>query len=338
MPINWRFPTAVELDFVVQEYAGVAQEQMLGHQILPLVERNTDRVRWDILDNDRGMTRPVAPDADPAFDERLGVTTKEYTPLEFGQFARIPRSEIESARRLGTLGEVVDVSELVTRELTRQLNKVHLRIEFLIWQALLGQISFNENGVVVTETFPVQTYTAATSWADRANATPLRDFDAVALLMRGTGASLSGARAYANRKVINSLLENGNTADIRGLMNLQTTATIGLTEVNRVMALRGLPEVIQYDEGYYDDAGNFIPFIPDNTVIVVGRRPTGQQVGDFLLTRTAYKLQAGEPQPGIWQRVIPPREDSTNPTILVGAGFKGGPRLLYPRSVVVMNV
>jgi hypothetical protein len=338
MPINWKFPTAVELDFVTQEYAGVAREAMIGHQILGLVERNTSRIRWDELDNDKGMTAPVAPDADPPYDQRLGVTTKEYTPYEFGQFARIPRSEIEAARRLGTLGEVLDVTELVTRELTRQLNKVHVRIESLIWSALLGSISIDENGVKISETFPVQTYTAATAWSSTATATPLKDFDAVALLFRGKGASIAGARAYANRKTVNYLLENSNNADIRGLVNLQTTANIGLSEINKVLALRGLPELIQYDEGYYDASGNFTLFIPDNKVIVIGRRAPGEVIGDFVLTRTAYKMVNGEPTPGIWTRVIPPQDDDTNPTIRVGAGFKGGPRIFYPKSIVVMSV
>lgn len=338
MPINWKYPTSVELDFVVQEFKATAMESMLGHQVLQLVERNTSRIRWDVLDNDKGMTSAITPDADPPFDQRPGLTTKEYTPIDFGQFARIPRSEIEGARQPGTLGVPLDVTEMTVRELSRQLNKVHVRIESLIWAALQGSMSVNDNGVTITETFPVQTFTASPLWSTLATATPLKDFDAVGLLFRGKGASMAGARAYANRKTINYLLENSNTNDIRGLLNLQTTITIGTQEVNKILAMRGLPELIQYDEGYYDANGNFTLFIPDGKIVVVGRRAPGEVIGDFVLTRTAYRLVNGEPTPGIWSRIIPPQDDSINPTILVGAGFKGGPRIFYPGSVVAMTV
>ena len=352
MGIVLTFPSNVELDMLTQEYV-INREQLLGQSIMPFQEHQTQRVRWDELDSVRGMTAVHNMDSDPRIGRRPGSRTREYEPIPFKETDVIKESELLRARELGTLGGVINIDALVVRTLRSRVDQTFLRAEYLRWQALCGALSINENGVRVNETFPIQTYTAVTQWSDHQNATPLRDFNAVSLLFRGTGASAAGATAYLNRKTLNDLLENTNESDIRGFRNQNyLDLTFSLDEVNRIMAARGLPNLVAYDEGYIDDDGNFRTFIPDNVVIVVGRRPNGERIGEFAMTPTLHRQVNGLPAPGFFTFIevngqvnqgvanidLAQLGAGKNPKIEITGGVYGGPILFYPRSIVRMNV
>jgi hypothetical protein len=112
---------------------------------------------------------------------------------------------------------------------------------------------------------------------------------------------------------------------------------------------RGLPEIVPFDEGWEDTSGNFNLFIPDGESIVVGKRMQGQQIGDYLLTPTLHRQKNGMPAPGFFAFVTVNGEGNPNgsvavnlgdlgaagnPKIGVVHGMYGGPRLMYPRSII----
>jgi hypothetical protein len=352
MAIVYRIPSNVSLDQVTQEYF-VEHEKFIGEKILPFTPSFAQRVQWDERDNERGMTGAHQLGTEPRIVGRRGSKLREYDPIYFKETDVIREDELLRARQLGTLGGVVDLSELMGRTIRVREDKNFIRAEFLRWQALRGEIHVHENGVNVDETFPIQIYNVTTGWDDRANAKPLRDMNAVKLLFRGTGASAKGAIAYCNQFTLNLLLENANQNDIQGFrsQNFLSTA-FSIDELNRIQSARGLPTFEAYDEGYIDDDDEFQTFLEDGEVIVIGKRPAGQVVGDLVMTASLHREERGMPAPGMFTIVEvngqPNRsavEVSTsdlgagkNPRIEVTGGFYGGPRLLYPRSVVKMNV
>ena len=71
--ITYRFPTNSSVEGVVQEYAMVQRENMLGLSWLPFKDLYTQRVKWDEKDRDRGATAVHNMNADPKIGSRAGL-------------------------------------------------------------------------------------------------------------------------------------------------------------------------------------------------------------------------------------------------------------------------
>lgn len=351
MSIIYRVPTNVSMDETTQEYV-IEREKFLGEEILPFTEAMTQRVRWDELDAERGMTAPSNLKTDPVIDTRPGSKTREYTPIPFKETDVIGEDELLEARAFGTLGGVVNLSEQIGRVMRARMDKTFIRFEWLRWQTLMGEFTVNENGVYVHEEFPVQVYDVDTDWDDRDNATPLRDDNAVAQMFVGTGASADGAIAYCNRTTLNWRLENANAKDLGGIKVDNTNLTFDVDQMNKISSRRGVATYRPYEEGYNPRIGDFTKFIPDGIVVVVGKRQKGQKVGDVCLTPSFHRTKNGQPAPGFFNvlevngRGNPGMVEVSaadlgagkNPRIENTGGGYGGTRLKYPRSVIVMKV
>jgi hypothetical protein len=346
------FPTNAELDLVVQDY--VAQtENFIGATILPETNSMHQKVRWDERDHDRGMTNAHVMGTDPKVDRRMGSVTREYEPIPFKETDLFKEDEILRSRELGTLNQTLDLSREIARTAKNRLDKTRIRMEWLRWQTLLGSISINENGVKVNETFPVQPHDAAVAFSTVATAAPLKEFNAVKLKFRKTGASAQGGKAYLNQTTANSILENQNANDLKGFQNANfTQLPYSIEEANKILSVRGLPELVVYDEGYIDENDDLQLFIPDGKIIVVGKRPAGQTVGDWVSTPSLHRNVDGQPAPGYFSIVEVNGQSSEivgavsmsqlgqgkNPKVEITGGIYGGTRLIYPKSVVVMDV
>jgi hypothetical protein len=350
MSLVLTFPTNAELNQVVQAFEA-RPEEYIGQTILPLAESMYQEVQWDERDHDRGLTAPHLMGTDPKYDKRQGSVKRKYTPIPFKETDLLKEDEILRARQLGTMAGTLDLSEEIARIARDRFNKTMARIELLRWQTLLGSIAIDENGVKVSETFPVQTHDAAVGFGTLATAAPLKEFNAVKLKFRKTGASAQGAKAYMNQKTANYILENQNAADLKGFQNANFVhLPYSIEEANKILLARGLPELVVYDGGYVDEADAYQQFIADDRIVVVGKRP--QPVGDFMSTPSLHNSRNGQPAPGYFSIVEvngQPSEmvgavqmgqlgSSKNPKVEITGGIYGGTRLLYPKSVVVMDV
>lgn len=348
--ITYKFPTNVELDMMTREYV-INREKFKGQMIIPFKETMAQKVQWDELDNERGMTTPHQMDADPKVTERPGSQLREYTPAYFKESELIKESELLNARAFATLGGVVNIDQLVAERLRSRIDKDFIRAEWLRWQMLLGSISINENGVKVNETFAVQTHNPAVAWNNTANAKVLTEIEAAALKFYGTGATAAGAMLYVNRPTLNNILANTNQADIAAFRNANyLNLTYSLEELNKVFEARGLPMLMLYDEGYIDANGDFQTFIPEGKAILVGKREGSMPMGSFMLTPSLHKTSNGMPAGGFFSLVTVNGETNNtgmvnlsalgaaaNPKISVTTGFYGGPTLFYPKSIIVIN-
>lgn len=353
MSLVLTFPTNAELNEVVQAFE-VDPSQHIGSTILPMAESMYQEVQWDERDADRGLTAPHALGADPKVDIRQGSTRRKYTPIPFKETDLLKEDEILRARQLGTMAETLDLSQEIARIARDRFNKTMARIEKLRWDTLNGSISINENGVVVSETFAVQSYTpSGDTWDTPDTSTPLADFNAVKLLFRGTGASAAGAKAYMSQATANLLLQNQKAGDIKGFQNQNfVQLPYAVEEMNKILAARGLPEIVVYDEGYIAENGTFTLFLPTGKVIVVGKRPAGQSVGDFMSTPSLHNNRGGQPAPGYFSVIevnghaseaagsvaMGQLGKAKNPKVEITGGIYGGTRLIYPKSVIKMNV
>jgi hypothetical protein len=97
---------------------------------------------------------------------------------------------------------------------------------------------------------------------------------------------------------------------------------------------------VLYDEGYIPTTGgSFTKFIPDGKVIIVGKRPSGVKIGEYILTRNAvanYRPVSYRFVKDYAAGINAPKE--VPPKIEVHRGHNGGPVIYYPSAIVVMTV
>lgn len=345
------FPTNQELNQVVQAFE-VDPKEYIGKEILPDNESMYQIVEWDERDADRGLTAPHVMGTDPKTDVRQGSKKHSYTPLCFKETDILKESEILRSRELGTLNGTLDMSREVAKIAKDRFVKTEGRKEKLRWDTLKGQISINENGVVVEETFNVQGYSFTTGWDVLDDATPLRDLNAMKLLFRGTGASAQGAKLYVSQETANFLLENNNPDDLKGFQNSNFVRVgYSVEDVNKILTARGLPEIVVYEGGYIAENGDFKQFLETGDFVLVGKRPAGQSVGDWMSTPSLHNHKNGMPAPGYFSIIEvngQPSEQvgavsfdqlgsSKNPKVEITGGEYGGTRLIYPKSVISGN-
>lgn len=350
MSLVLTFPTNAELNEVVQAFR-LDPSKYIGHSILPMRTSMYQEVQWDERDHDRGLTAPHVMGADPKIDIRQGHTTRKYTPIPFKETDLLKEDEILRARQLGTMAGTLDLSSEIARIARDRWVKTMGRVEKMIWDTLRGAIAINENGVVVNESFPVQTHSPLVDWDDADDARPLADFNALKLKFRKTGASAAGAKAYMNQVTANMLLENNNGDDIKGFQNSNYVhLPYAVDEINKILAARGVPQLVVYDEGYVDESDAYVPFLNDGEVIVIGNR--AEPVGDFMSTPSLHNSANGQPGPGYFSIIEVngnPSEQvggvsmsqlgmGKNPKVEITGGIYGGTRLIYPKSVVKFTV
>lgn len=339
MTTNYVYPTNSELQLVQAEKFPVLTMNDPLFDIMPIVEVDAYELVWDQLDNFTGLQQVRGLNGQPGNVTAVGANTFRIKPGVYGEFLTIDEEELTTRRAFGTFNTPIDISDLVMLRQDQLLSRRIDRIRYIGWTLLAtGTFSVsNRNGVIHTDTYSPQTYDA-TTWATVSTATPLADFRAVQLLSRGKGVSFgAGARAYMNRVTFNNMISNTNSADLAGrrTAGLSLATVLSLNDTNALLAGEDLPQIVVYDDGYLNDSGTFVPFLPNSKVVVAGRRQAGQIIADYAMTRNANNPNL---EPGPYMKVIDRGEEDVPRTIEIHDGHNGGPRLYFPGSIVIMDV
>jgi hypothetical protein len=346
------YPTSYELRQIEPELVQRGSAGRVGIELLPIQSVNAAKVRWSQQDNYFGLQHLRGMDGQPTHVNRVGQKTFEYEPGVFGEFIDITEQELTiRAGSVDVSAVPINVQDLVV-DAQRQLIARELdRIESSNWTLLTtGTIKIDiagPQGVMIgySDTYVIQTFTAAIPWSTIATATPARNFQSVQQLALGKSVDLgSGATAYMNSVTANNLLNNTNASDLAGRRIGSGGTFNSLNDINQFLLGQNLPKVQVYDEGYVPAApggiaGTFKKFIPDNLVVVIGRRTSGARLGQYITTRNA----SNNFQPGSYQYTIDRAngvlaEKRTPANIEIHRGHNGGPTIFYPSAVVVMNV
>ena len=339
MPVTYIYPSNAELREVAQTKLPNLVKDRPAFDILPIVTKDVDILRWEQKDNYVGLQQVRGLNGRPGRVARIGAKVYTMTPGVYGEFTTVDELELTRRRPFGVFNGAISIDDLVMECQDQLLGRRLDRIEKIVWDLLTaGTFSVaGPDGVTMhTDTFTLQTASAAVAWATFATATPLKDFRAVQLLSRGYSVSFGAdAKAYMNRVTFNNLVANTNTADLAGrrTSGLQTVLTLG--EINSVLAGEGLPQIVIFDGGYLDSSGTFQPFIPNSKVVVVGRRLDGAPIGNYVYTRNANNPGL---EPGPYMKVVDNEEREVPRLIEVHDGHNGGPIIEFPSAVVILTV
>jgi hypothetical protein len=353
MLITVQYPTNFELFELAREYS-VNRNAFIGlSKYAPLKEAFVQRVVWQQKDILRGHTAPHVMGTDPKVDKRLGAVEREYSPIAWKESDVLGEKEILRAAEIGTVGSVMNLDREAAQLMQDRMDKTFISQEMAIWQMFAGRLLINENGVKVDEPFPVQTAQTTVPWADHENATIIKDLEAWSLKFKGKGAKAAGATIPINRKDLNDVLNNKNDADLWGFRGPGfVSLTYSLEQVNNILTARGLPNFELYEEGAVDDAGDFQYFIADGHPVIMGKRPAGQTIANFITTPSMHRRQDGKFAPGYFSIINANGQPNVgsaqidletlgadpNPRLKITGGIYGGPVLWYPNSVIALDV
>ncbi len=334
---TFTFPSAAELHEIEQEKIPVLVEDDPLFQLFPIESVDAPLVMWEQKDNYQGLQQVRGLNGQPPKVTKAGLKRYKMEPGVYGEHQLIDEEELTQRRAIGTFNQPVSLNDLVMQAQDHLLNRRIDRIRANLWTVLsAGTFSvYGANGQLMhSDTFPLQTASASVAWATVATAAPIGDFRALKLKQRAKGVSFGRkALAFMNTKYLNYMLNNTNAADIGGRRIANGSNYNSLADVNAILLANDLPQIVEYDEGYLDDTGTFVPFCPDNKVVVVGARNTGVRVGKYQMTRNAVSGS-----PGAYTKVIDRSDETVPPIVEVHDGHNGGPAIEFPGSVVILTV
>jgi hypothetical protein len=339
MALNLVYPTNQELMVVAQTKIPELTRNRPIFDILPIRSIDAALLMWEQKDNYTGLQQIRGLNGNPPRVKRTGLRRFIQQPGVYGEFQRIDEVEITTRRPMGVYTGPIPIDDLIMECQDLLLNRRLDRIEFIGWTLLTTgtfSVAAATGGVMHTDTFTLLTFNSAVGWGTPATATPLADFRAITLLGRGSSSAFGpGAIAYMNQITYNKLITNTNAADLGGRRTTGLSPINTTQSLNQLMTGDGLPTIQIYDQGFLNDSQVFVPWIPNDTVVVVGQRPGNQKVGEYLMTRNANNDGAA---PGAYQKVFDRGEDTVPRVIEVHDGHNGGPVLYFPGAIVVMDV
>lgn len=333
------YPSNAELQLIAQTKIPNLVKDRPIFDILPIINKDTDILRWEQKDNYIGLQQVRGLNGRPGKVNRIG--SKQYTmiPGVYGEFTTVDELELTRRRPLGQFNGSISVDDLVMECQDQLLGRRLDRIEKIGWDLLTaGTFSVaGPDGVTMhTDTYSLQTASAAVAWATSATATPLVDMRAVQLLSRGYSINFGAtAKAYMNRVTANNLLKNTNTNDIAGRRTSGLQSVLTVNELNSIFTGEDLPQIVVFDGGYLDSSGTFQPFIANAKVVIVGKRTDGAAIGNYVYTRNANNPNL---EAGAYMKVVDNGERAVPRLIEVHDGHNGGPIIEYPSAVVILTV
>ena len=339
--LTYGYPTNLELREIEQDLLPVLTQNDPIFEHFPIISVNEDLLAWEVSENFTGLQGARGLNGDPSRVKAVGANRFVAEPGYYGEFATIDEIELTRRRPLGQFAGVVDITDLVRKRQDQLLNREVNRIRAIMWTlAATGKFSIlsGTGQIVHTDSYAPQSVLAGTAWSNSAASTPLANFRAVKLLARGHSIDFGpGATAYMNQSTFNELVTNTNANDVAGRRVTGLLSPLNLEEINRILLGEGLPQIKVYDDGYVDDSGVFQLFIPNDVVVIVGKRSNGSRIGEYRMTRNASNPNM---EPGSYVQVVDSLKTGTPVPrkIDVHRGHNGGPVIFHPNGIVIMSV
>lgn len=334
----YSFPTISDLREIEQVKIGSLIAGDPAFNIFPMADVDDDILRWEQKDNYFGLQQGRGIDGAPTRVKKVGANQYLTNPGVYGEYIDFDERELTSVlREIGTLAGRRRMDAMVSDAQDQLLLRETNRIRQIVW-ALITTGTFSvsaPNGAVIhADTYTFQSLNAST-WGTVSTATPLLDFSLVIPKGPAYGTDFSTGTAYMNLVTFNYMRGNTNAADLggrrlTGLMPANTRA--GISEI---LLGDNLPNFVVYDEGYFNDSNTFTRFIPDNVVVVVGKRPGDARLGQYAKTRNANNPGIA---PGSYTKVVDTIDREVPRRIQVHKGHNGGPEMWFPGSICLMDV
>lgn len=334
---NYQYPSTKELKEINPEKIQNLTRNRPTFRIFPIVTSDLWTLEWTQKDNWRGLQQLRGLNGEPSYVSLVGDKSFSAKPGVFGEYATVDETMMTLRAQNVPAGGPVDITSLVTERQDYLNNRELDLLEYIGWKILLdGEFTFiGKTGAVYKDKFPIQT-AVFSDWSNLTTATPLQDLMSLKMLQSGKSVNFgAGAEIFMNQVTMSYLLRNRNPNDLGGQLavsvgGVKPNKTIG--EINSLMAGHNLPQLTEYDEGYYPDGtAGFTKWIPDRVLSIVGQRTNGDRLGEYRMVRNN---QNPNNEPGRYEKVIDWLDKRVPRIIEVHRGHNGGPVLYYGSAII----
>lgn len=341
---TFAYPTSATITTIdpVLMARALENDPLIGpNGLFPVEYTDADMLVWDQRDSYLGLMQFRGLNGEPPRVKRVGNKRYRVQPGYYGEFNEIDEEEMTRRAQAGSFNAPIPVGDLVTECHDQLMARQNNRMRWICAQLLTTGtfVVLDKDGAIgAQDSYKFQLYTAPVTWATVATATPLANLRAIPILGRGQSANFgASAEAWMTQATFNNLLSNTNTADLRGeRINGGDTAR-SLADINQVLLGNNLPRIVIYEDGYLDDTGTYRTFIPDNIVVVIGKRANNAPVGQFRMTKNVNAPNGMGVHDKVTEYGIAPNEPPPA-RVRVDRGYHGGPVLWYPGAIFVMQV
>lgn len=170
-------------------------------------------------------------------------------------------------REAGKGHNVQQAENVVTRELADLDFQVAQRTEWLIWEAMKGQINYSDDSVAINVDFGLPAEhkpIAAPLWSDTIDADPLANIRAWVQLIKKSGGK-KPTTLFVNGETMTLLMQNHKVRDM--LKSVFGTGTLTSRISELILIDTGL-KVVEQSNGYVPVGGTFTYLLPATNVII----------------------------------------------------------------------
>lgn len=347
MPLTVDLPTNATIEKIMQNIIPLLTEDDEAFRLFPTENENASMVMWENLDNYTGLMSVRGLNGEPVKVQGVGSKRYQMEPGYFANYVEIDEKEATERRELGSFGDKIVLDNLIGDRLN-QLASMRINLQRkMVWDMLTAgrfTSTFADGTIGYTDAYTRQTYTISIPWSTVADAVPLLNFR-TAIQQSMTGQSVSfnqEAKAYMNLKTLNHMLNNTNASDLFGKRTDFGATFNSIVDVNKVLAANDLPQIEVYNEGYYPlgttvfTPANFVNFIPDGGVVIVGKRKDKAPIGKVSMTANLYN-EGGYGPYTIINQSINTQQQPVPFRVTITDGFNGGIKLFYPSAIIYMS-
>jgi hypothetical protein len=285
------------------------------------------------------------------------------TPYDYGEEKFMDEDFLRMSRQMGEFGMPQRNAEEQVSDSIHLIDRFIKRYKYNVW-TLLTTGTYSVLGpkgeLIGSDSYTFQNFTVATAWSNFSASTPIEDLRNLRLLHRGTSSSFGRkGKIYLQSQDVINLLSNTNPNDLGAKRVITQNAgaqPFQLGDVNRFLLDSDLPEIVEYDEFLPTGPSNFgtgpapyTMFIPYQTGVAIGARDYGEPIGDYTMipqfpdlvgsglnsVRQA-SMKADNAFANIYMDFRVDLEFNWNARTRMA--FGGAPRILYPSSIVIMNL
>lgn len=314
MPQNFVQDTAALLpDYIWDEIVDKANDPLLS--CMPFKYTESSFVKWDQYQDPYGLIPLRGVDGAPNLVRMPGLRTNEAAPGFYGLVTELRESELLFERQPNTVSDPLDIPDRLGKLVLDASTMVVSRFRQTAADLLVsGEFTNTNASGEITHSYAVENYQTFSpandgptgpGWAaDPANADPIGDliYWQTSKLNKGTSADFGRAsQILCNPTVVNDIWKCDSVRNAfkskfgSSILRGEMPSLDGDQGLNTLLMGMGLPPLVVYNKGYYEtledaasgDSEDFTYAIADKSLIWIGVRPKGQQIGSWTLTRNA---------------------------------------------------
>lgn len=240
------------------------RQNLMGMEMMDQRDVNSNAFTWDEIHQSRDLAKFTHPDSEANTNEERKVIKRSATTAPIKEKKSLDPSTLAWLREPGTEHQQRG-RQAVTDEMEDLSGKVDRLVEWMIWEALHGQLIVNQDDVKFSVDYGIPSDhkdSPSTLWDDTANATVIENLKSWKTMIQ-EDSNQQADRVFMPEEVMTYVIKNESVRDMIG----ENTLTEQVARTGQIQRLANL-DLVVYDSGYVDESGDFQKFVGNKDVIM----------------------------------------------------------------------